>query len=82
LGEARAKKISQNKQKVDCLPFYSISTHLFERLVRNAAKPDATDTLVVKYEAFKKSLVDFPGWEGHFEPGTPLSNLLRNPYLH
>lgn len=32
------KKVSQQKQRVACLPFYSVNTGLFDRLVRHKSR--------------------------------------------
>lgn len=35
----------------------------------------------IEFQNFQESFEQWPGWEGHFEPGTPLMRLMNHEYF-
>lgn len=36
----------------------------------------------IPLSVFRESFETWPGWEHHFEPGTPLMNLMNSEFFH
>lgn len=72
--------IKRSKQQVDELPFYLIELKQFQKMVYSTIKEPETETVNVK--DIIKLFRGLPSWQNHFERGTPLMNLLTDPYLY
>lgn len=63
------------------LPFYSCDTQAFADAILKYKEQEDLELATIPFDLFKESFESWPGWEDHFEEGTPLMSLMHHEYF-